>query len=33
MVGKYSGNKIYRLGKMIWPQFPTEILKIMTEIG
>ena len=25
--------KIDKLGKMIWPQFPTEILQLMTGIG
>ena len=32
MVVRYHENKIDRLGKMIWPQFPTEVLQIMTGI-
>ena len=27
MVGKYHRNKIDKLGKMIWPQFPTKVYK------
>ena len=33
MVATYHGNKIDRLGKMIWSQFSSEVLKIMTGIG
>ena len=33
MVGTYHGNKIDKLGKMIGPQFRTEVLQIMTRIG
>ena len=25
MVGTYYGNKIDKLGKIIWPQFPTKV--------
>ena len=28
MVGTYHGNKIDKLGKIIWPQFPTKVLQI-----
>ena len=28
MVGTYHENKIDKLGKMIWPQFSTKVLKI-----
>ena len=33
MVGTYHGNKIDKLANMIWTQFPTEVLEIMTGIG
>ena len=33
MAVTYHGNEIDRLGNMIWPQFPTEVLQIMTWIG
>ena len=33
MVGTYRGNKIDKLANMIWNQFPTEVLEIMTGIG
>ena len=29
----YHGNKIDKLGKMIWSQFPTKVLTNTTEIG
>ena len=29
MVGAYHGNKIDKLGEMIWPQFPTKELQIL----
>ena len=29
MVGAYHGNKIDKLGKMIWPQCPTKVLQIL----
>ena len=32
MVGTYHVNKIDALGKIIWPQFPPEILQVMTGI-
>ena len=32
MIGTYHGNKIDKVGKMIWPQFPTEVLQIMTDM-
>ena len=28
MVGRYHGNKLNKLGKMIWLQFPTKVLQI-----
>ena len=28
MVGTYHGNKIDKLGKMIWPQFSTKVLQV-----
>ena len=31
MAGTYHGNKIDKLGKMIWPQSRTEVLQIMTR--
>ena len=31
--GTYHGNKIDKLAKVMWPQFPTEVLQIMTGIG
>ena len=33
MVGTYRGNRIDELGKMIWPQFSTKVLQVMTGIG
>ena len=32
MVGTYHVNKIDTLEKMICPQFPTEVLQVMTGI-
>ena len=31
MVGTYHGNKINKLGKMIWPQFATKVLQIWLD--
>ena len=28
MLGTYHGNKLNKLGKMIWLQFPTKVLQI-----
>ena len=28
MVGTYHGNRIDKLGKMIWPQYYTKVLQI-----
>ena len=33
MARTYRGNKIDKLANMIWIQFPTEVLEIMTGIG
>ena len=33
MVGIYHGNKIDKLGNMIWPQFHTKVLYIVTGNG
>ena len=33
MVGTYHGNKIDKLEKMMWSQFPTKVLQIWVEQG
>ena len=33
MIEMYHRNKIHKQGNMIWPQFPAEVLQIITDIG